>query len=121
MTFCVEGRLRYLDAWLGGSLSVPINILIDDAATTEICRAQLWQWARHAAQLDDGTRVSREAVKELISNEALALSEGRSGADAARASLAGTLFSKIVLDDDFQDFLTIPAYEELLAMEGNAR
>ena len=113
----IEVGLRFLEAWLGGRGSVPINNLMEDAATTEICRAQLWQWVKYAARMDDGTRVSRDAVLELVSKQVLALSKDSGVDDVARVSLAGKLFSKMVLDDDFQDFLTVPAYEELLAME----
>lgn len=112
--------LRYLESWLGGRGSVPINNLMEDAATTEICRAQLWQWVKHRAHLDDGTPVTPELAREYISNQALTLSNNRSPEDASRVSLAGRMFEQMVLADEFQEFITIPAYEQLLAMEGTA-
>ena len=112
--------LRYLEAWLGGRGSVPINNLMEDAATTEICRAQLWQWLKHGANLDEGIPITREMVSGLITDQVSALSAGRDETDAARISIAGGLFKQMVLANDFEDFITIPAYEVLLSREGNA-
>jgi malate synthase len=109
--------LRYLEAWLGGKGSVPINNLMEDAATAEICRAQLWQWIKHGARLADGTAISTAKVKEMISGQVALLSKDRSSADAARVSLAGNLITQMVIAEDFPDFITLPAYEQLIAQE----
>jgi malate synthase len=113
--------LRYLESWLGGRGCVPINNLMEDAATTEICRAQLWQWVKHGARVEDVALVTSDYVKALISGHVSALSRDLSPADASRVSLAGRMFTQMVLGDEFPEFITIPAYEELLTMEGSTR
>jgi malate synthase len=114
--------LGYLESWLGGRGCVPIKNLMEDAATTEICRSQLWQWVKHGARLQDGRPVTRETVLTKISDMVSALSsEADNSVDAARISLAGEVFSKAVAADEFPDFITLPAYEELLAMEARHR
>ena len=117
----VSVGLRYLESWLGGRGCVPINNLMEDAATTEICRAQLWQWVRYRALLEDGTPITKDMVTRLISAQAASLSEGRNPDDAARAALAGRMFAQMVVADNFPEFITIPAYEELIVLEANAR
>ncbi len=110
--------LQYLESWLGGKGCVPINNLMEDAATAEICRAQLWQWVRRGVSLSDGTKVTLELVKPLISEEVALLSsqaEGEKGHE--RAELAGRLFEEMVSAAQFPEFLTLRAYEELLALE----
>src|SRR5262249_17353329 len=61
--------LQYLEAWLRGLGSGPIDHRMEDAATAEICRSQVWQWQRHGATLDDGTKVTRDLVRDLIGQE----------------------------------------------------
>ena len=118
----ISTGLRYLESWLGGRGCVPINNLMEDAATAEISRAQLWQWARHGVLLQDGQRVTAEMLKELISAEVLRLSEQSSDAEGtARFSLAGRLFERMAAGREFTEFLTLPAYEELVALEGGAQ
>jgi malate synthase len=114
----VEVGLRYLEAWLGGRGCVPIHNLMEDAATTEICRAQLWQWVKYRARLEDGTPVTADLVRELTSRHASAISKGRSAGELARVSLAERMFLQMVLEDSFQEFITIPAYNQLISMEG---
>jgi malate synthase len=111
--------LQYLESWLGGKGCVPINNLMEDAATAEISRAQLWQWARHGAIMSDGKKVTVEMLKPLISEEVSRLSAGASGEEAkARTAIAGSLFESMVTAEVFPEFLTIPAYEALIEMEG---
>ncbi len=109
--------LRYLESWLSGKGSVPINNLMEDAATTEICRAQLWQWIKNRAKMADGRAVTTEIVNDLISNQAALLSRTRSVADVGKVAVAGKLFTQMVTSDAFPEFITILAYDELLAME----
>jgi malate synthase len=113
----VEVGLRYLEAWLSGRGSVPIHNLMEDAATTEICRAQLWQWVKYRARLEDGTPVTPDLVRELISSHASAISKERPPEELARVSLAERMFLQMVLAESFPEFITIPAYEQLIAME----
>jgi malate synthase len=103
--------LRYLAAWLGGQGCVPIEHLMEDAATAEICRAQIWQWVRHGARLEDGRAVTRDLVRAFLDDEVRRWSVGNS-LDAAR-----DLFEQVTLSDDFVEFLTLPAYERLVARE----
>ena len=98
---------------------MPINNLMEDAATAEISRAQLWQWARHGVALaDGGSMVTKEMLDLLIDDEVKRLSERSKATDGpARIALAGKLFKSMVAAEEFPEFLTLPAYEELLATE----
>jgi malate synthase len=99
--------LQYLGSWLSGRGCVPINNLMEDAATAEISRAQLWQWIKHGASLPDGRKVTLEMVKPMIAEEVSRLA-ARSKAD---------LLVSLVEAQAFPAFLTIPAYRELLDLE----
>lgn len=114
----VSVGLRYLESWLTGKGCVPINNLMEDAATTEICRAQLWQWVKNRATLADGRTITAKIVQDLISDQVTSLSNNRSKTDAGNVRTAGKLFAQIATAEEFPEFITIPAYEELLAMEG---
>jgi len=111
----VEVGLRYLEAWLRGKGCVPIHHLMEDAATVEISRAQLWQWVRHGAALDDGTPVTASLVRNRVRSELEAFrSEMGAGAYAeSRFDLAAALFEEIALAEEFPPFLTLPAYEHI--------
>jgi malate synthase len=109
--------LGYLEAWLRGIGCVPLFNLMEDAATAEISRAQLWQWVHHHAHLEDGRRVTAELVDQVITEE-LALAEIR--VDATRFEAykhAAFLMRELVKAPHFQDFLTVPAYARVLASE----
>ncbi len=97
----------YLASWLRGVGCVPLNNLMEDAATAEISRAQIWQWLRHGASLDDGRRIDRALVERLFDEEA-----NPSDADAA------AILRAMVTDPDFVEFLTLPAYDRIVAEEG---
>ena len=103
----------YLEAWLGGSGAVPLYNLMEDAATAEISRTQLWQWIHHGAKLDDG-RVVDAALYKKIRDEELATI-----GDRPHIGTAARLFDELILSDALADFLTVPAYEELLKTEKN--
>ncbi|HEY0370566.1 MAG TPA: malate synthase A [Thermoanaerobaculia bacterium] len=107
----VNVGILYLAAWLGGSGAVPLYNLMEDAATAEISRTQLWQWVHHGAKLDDGTPVDA-ALYQRIRDEELA----RIG-DQPHVQTAAKLFDELILADELADFLTIPAYQELLRQE----
>ena len=106
--------IQYIDAWLGGKGAVPIRNLMEDTATAEICRAQVWQWVRHGAVMSDGRRVTAELVRSLMGDELHRL-EGREG--ASTRDVAARLFEGLTLSDEFEEFLTGVAYEELLRIE----
>jgi malate synthase len=97
--------VQYIAAWLGGRGAVPLYNLMEDAATAEICRAQLWQWLRFAAPLADGRTLTKRLFASLLKEEMAAL------AAVPRIAEARALFEGLVLADDFAEFLTIPAYD----------
>jgi malate synthase len=100
--------LGYIEAWLRGTGCVPLHNLMEDAATAEISRAQVWQWLKHGAKLVDGQTVDRALVDRIIGEE-----RDRAAAKAAshRFDDAAALFGRLVTAGDFVEFLTLPAYE----------
>jgi malate synthase len=107
--------IQYLEAWLRGNGCVPLYNLMEDAATAEISRTQIWQWLHHHAVLDDGRAVTRAVVERLVGEE-LNRVRGEIGAarfDAGRFDDARKLFERVSMSDDLIEFLTIPAYEHL--------
>ncbi len=105
----VNVALQYLDSWLRGIGAAAIHNLMEDAATAEISRAQLWQWQHCGATLDTGAKVD-EALYRAIREEELAR---LGGPESARLADAATLLDKLVLSGTFADFLTVSAYELL--------
>jgi malate synthase len=103
--------LRYLTAWLSGTGAAAIDDLMEDAATAEISRAQVWQWVHHHVTLADGTPVTAELVRELLDATEASLVEA--GSDTGLVAAARTVFEQVALADDFPAFLTLPAYELL--------
>jgi malate synthase len=101
--------IQYLAAWLGGRGAVPLYNLMEDAATAEICRAQLWQWLRFEAPLNDGRKLIRSLFDGLLEEEVRALE----GPVMARLDEAAEIFAGLVTADDLAEFLTLPAYERL--------
>jgi len=112
--------VQYLEAWLGGNGCVPLYNLMEDAATAEICRTQVWQWLKHAAALDDGRGIDRALVDALIEAEMAALRQalGAERFDGGHFAAAIALFRKVSTPPDFVDFLTLPAYEQVLTLTG---
>jgi malate synthase len=101
----VEVALRYLAAWLAGNGAVGIHNLMEDAATAEISRSQLWQWVRNEVVLEGGEVVTEELVRSVVAEEVAGIGELPRLDDARR------LFEQVALAEDFPDFLTLPAYE----------
>ena len=101
--------IQYLQAWLSGNGAAGINNLMEDAATAEISRSQVWQWINNSATLDTGEVITRELVETIVEEEYAALGQGEHLADARR------LFAESALSEDFPDFLTLPAYRVILA------
>jgi malate synthase len=102
--------IHYLGAWLGGNGCVPIHNLMEDAATAEISRSQVWQWIRSPkGVLDDGRKVTADLVRALIPEE-LARIQG-TGA-VGEFDRAAQIFEKMSTDTAFAEFLTLPLYEE---------
>jgi malate synthase len=109
----VSVAIRYLAAWLGGNGAVAINDMMEDAATAEISRSQIWQWAHSSVPLADGSAVTPELVRSIVAEEA-ALIESELGAEGyaqGRYEEARVLFERVALEEPFIEFLTLPAYE----------
>ena len=104
--------IHYLGAWLAGNGCVPIHNLMEDAATAEISRSQIWQWTHSATTLATGETVTRELVESVVTDELASLREAGWYADHLDA--ARDIFVATALDDEFVDFLTLPAYAEVL-------
>ncbi len=108
--------VEYLGAWLAGVGCVPINDLMEDAATAEISRAQVWQWVRHGARLDDGRVVDRALVEQVLDDECAQLRAQAlaAGLDPTHHERARALFAQLTLNPRFEEFLTSSAYRTLL-------
>src|SRR5438132_7615516 len=107
--------LQYLAGWLGGMGCVPINNLMEDAATAEISRAQVWQWLRHGARLQDGRAITATMVQPTLSEVMASLPE-RVGAEAPGAdqfSAAARILADLTTGAEFAEFLTTVAYDYL--------
>jgi malate synthase len=97
----IDVGVRYLAAWLSGNGCVPIHNLMEDAATAEICRTQIWQWLRHGARMADGRTVTESLVREAIA------------AEPEATGLAGRLFEQMSTGRELPEFLTLVAYENI--------
>jgi malate synthase len=110
----ISVALQYLAAWLGGNGAVAIFNLMEDAATAEISRSQIWQWIHNDVILDDGPLVTRDVVERMIDEELVKIRDQAGDTfDAARYGQAVALFAEVALADTFAEFLTIPAYERM--------
>lgn len=110
----VSITLGYMDNWLRGTGCVPLYNLMEDAATAEISRSQLWQWNRHEARLEDGRTIDPQLVKQVIAME----TERRlirAGSVVNRIAEASELLEKFVLEPELSDFLTLNAYDKLVS------
>jgi len=117
----VNVGIQYLSSWLRGNGAAAIYGLMEDAATAEIARGQVWQWIHRGASLDDGRTVTPELVRELEGSE-LERIRSEIGDDdwfetEGRPELSRSLFERVALSEEFVEFLTLPAYEELLRLE----
>ena len=102
MRLNISVGIQYIASWLNGVGAAAINNLMEDAATAEISRSQIWQWIRHG-------RVSRERLLELQREELEKLGPGYEA--------AAEVFAEVALADEFAEFLTLPAYERLVSGE----
>ena len=112
----VSVGLQYLEAWLKGNGCVPLYNLMEDAATAEISRAQLWQWIRHPkGVLSDGRKVTVELFRGYLKEEKLRIKNelGAGQYEASRFELAAKIFDQITTDSEFIDFLTLAAYKHI--------
>jgi malate synthase len=108
--------LRYLESWLRGSGCVPIFNLMEDAATCEISRTQIWQWIRHPrGVLDDGRKITVELFRSMMDEELSRIRAdiGAGAYDEGKFPLARTIFDQVTTSPAFVEFLTLPAYDYL--------
>ncbi|MCB0046466.1 MAG: malate synthase A [Caldilineaceae bacterium] len=105
----VNVALQYINSWLNGNGAAAIHNLMEDAATAEISRSQIWQWIHHNAALDDGRPVTRELYQQIMAEELDRLG----GRETSRYADAAALMDLLCLSDEFIDFLTLPAYNYL--------
>lgn len=104
----IEVGIRYLEAWLRGNGAVAIHNLMEDAATAEISRSQLWQWKNAGATTDEGHKITTEWLEQLFAEEI----EEIERFEGDRFDDAFHLFEKVALAEEYQDFLTLPAYQQ---------
>jgi len=105
--------IHYLGAWLAGNGCVPIHNLMEDAATAEISRSQVWQWIRSPkGKLDDGRKVTAELVREYVPQELAKVKESVGG-DTSTYDRAARIFEQMSTQESFAEFLTLALYEEI--------
>jgi len=112
----VNVGIQYISSWLRGNGAAAIYNLMEDAATAEIARSQVWQWVRHGCVLDTGETVTPELVRQKEGEE-LERIRGEVGDEffrtQGRPEESRALFERVALSEEFEEFLTLPAYEEL--------
>ena len=116
----VRVGIQYIEAWLGGLGCVPLYNLMEDAATAEIRRSQVWQWLKHKAKLDDGRPVEEHLVREVIGEEMAKLKQviGHDRYSGGHFKEAVELFLEVATPPEFFDFLTLPAYPRVTTVTG---
>ena len=107
--------VQYMEAWLGGNGCVPLYNLMEDAATAEISRTQVWQWLHNASRLADGRAVTLELFRQVFDEEMDRIRQevGEQRFAAGHFDLAARLFREIIEHDELEEFLTLKAYEQL--------
>ncbi|MEO6418115.1 MAG: malate synthase A, partial [Polyangiaceae bacterium] len=111
----VRVGVQYIEAWLRAQGCVPLYNLMEDAATAEISRAQVWQWLHHGVRLVDGSVVTKELFTEIVDEEMGRIREevGLERIQTGKFNEARALFERLSTSDTFEEFLTLPAYEQL--------
>jgi malate synthase len=112
----VNVGIQYISSWLRGNGAAAIFHMMEDAATAEISRSQVWQWVRHGIELDTGQTVTRELVRQYEKEELEKIREQVGDEffySEGRPDESRELFDQVALSDEFVDFLTLPAYERL--------
>ncbi len=114
LRYNISVGIQYLGAWLAGNGCVPVFNLMEDAATAEISRSQIWQWIRSTkGVLDDGRKVTKELFRSLLAEELPKVKTylGEAAWTAGKYEQGAELFARITTDDNYVEFLTLPAYE----------
>ena len=108
--------IQYTAAWLAGSGCVPLNNLMEDAATAEISRTQVWQWRHHGAKLDDGRVIDEDLIRKVLGEELEKVSSSPQGVfGEGHLKDASELFETLIFEPELAEFLTLPAYERLVS------
>jgi len=109
--------IQYIESWLGGTGCVPLYNLMEDAATAEICRAQVWQWLKHGASISDGPKINTDLVDRLLGEqlEQIKVEVGEERYAKGHYDDASELFEQLIKQEQFNEFLTLPAYERVTA------
>jgi malate synthase len=115
----VKVGVQYVEAWLRGMGCVPLYNLMEDAATAEIARAQVWQWVRYGVALEGGLVVTAEKLSSIVREELAAIRAeiGAERFDSGRFDAASALFENLSIAPQFEEFLTLPAYDQLIEIE----
>ncbi len=111
--------IQYLAAWLGGNGCVPLYNLMEDAATAEISRAQVWQWNKHQCKTVEGKTINPNYVKNIIKEEMVQIKKevGEQKFEKGNYERAAKMFEEMSIANQFEDFLTVPAYNEIVRSE----
>jgi malate synthase len=111
----VNVGFQYVSFWLGGRGAAAINSMMEDAATAEISRSQIWQWVHHQAELEDGRTVTPGLVRQILDEETAKIREAVGEETWAEGHPDETreIFERMALSDELTEFLTLPAYEYL--------
>jgi malate synthase len=109
----IRVAIQYLAAWLSGNGCVPIDNLMEDAATAEIGRTQLWQWVKQGAELDDGRKITQLWLDGLFEEEKAPLLAAAPENFGPSISDATALLQRMTSNPELDEFLTLPAYEQL--------
>jgi len=112
----VDVALQYIEAWLRGAGAVAIYNLMEDAATAEISRAQLWQWVHREVTTAEGTRVTKAHYRQVRDAELTRLIASRAG-EPHRLDEAAALLDALVLSEEFTEFLTVPGYRTITTID----
>jgi malate synthase len=114
LRYNINVGIHYLGSWLNGNGCVPIHNLMEDAATAEISRSQVWQWIRSdKGVLDDGRKVTAEMVRSMIPEELAKVREAAPDGQSPSYARAATIFEEMSTSSSFAEFLTLPLYEEV--------
>jgi malate synthase len=109
----ISVALQYMDAWIQGRGAVALNYLMEDTATAEIARSQVWQWIRHGAHLSDNRLISRSLYSEMRTQELEQLLQARGPEAIGSLDKAVDILDDLVTSTTYTEFLTIPAYRYL--------
>jgi malate synthase len=111
----IDVGIQYIESWLRGTGCVPIYNLMEDAATAEISRSQVWQWVVHSARLEDGRTITPALVRQIVAEELDRMRSkfGNERFEAGKFAVASTLFEDMILHPQYTEFLTLSAYEKL--------